>query len=132
MIRKLEEGKPFFVNCYPRVVTRDGSIPAKKLIDEVMELTDSNWRGLGVIPLSGLKLREEYRSCDAAVKFDIPYTDGRPNPGCRCGEVLQGKCKPSDCPLFGKVCTPLHPVGACMVSNEGSCSAFYQYGGING
>lgn len=132
IIKKLEAGEPFFVNCYPRVVTRDGSVPAKKLIDEVMELTDSNWRGLGVIRDSGLKLRDKYSEYDAEVKYGIKHTDGKPNPGCRCGEVLQGKCKPKDCPLFGKVCTPLTPVGACMVSNEGSCSAFYQYGGING
>ena len=130
IIRRLEKGEPFFVNCYPRVVTREGSMPAKKLIDETMELTDSTWRGIGVIPKSGLKLREEYKDYDASYKYHVPYTDGKPNPGCRCGDVLQGKCKPCDCPLFGKVCTPLHPVGACMVSNEGSCSAFYQYGGI--
>lgn len=132
IIKKLESGEPFFVNCYPRVVTIEGSVPAKKLINEVMELTDSNWRGLGVIKDSGLKLRDKYKEYDAELKYGIEHTDGKPNPGCRCGEVLQGKCKPKDCPLFGKVCTPLTPVGACMVSNEGSCSAFYQYGGING
>lgn len=127
VVRKSEIGEPFFVNCYPRVVTRDGNIPSKKIIAEIMEPCDSVWRGLGNIPNSGLKLRDEYSEYDAAIKFNIPWTEGRPNPGCRCGEVLQGHCKPKDCPLFGKVCTPEHPVGACMVSNEGSCSAYYQY-----
>lgn len=126
-IRKCEQGEPFFVNCYPRVVTEQGNIPSKKIIEEIMEPCDSIWRGLGNIPMSGLKVRDEYAEYDAQRKFDIPETEGTPNPGCRCGEVLQGKCKPADCPLFGKVCTPLHPVGACMVSNEGSCSAYYQY-----
>ncbi|MBQ0005317.1 MAG: hydrogenase formation protein HypD [Clostridiales bacterium] len=126
-IRKCQQGEPFFVNCYPRVVTEKGNIPSKKIIEEIMEPCDSIWRGLGNISMSGLKLREEYAAFDAQRKFDIPETEGTPNPGCRCGEVLQGKCKPADCPLFGKVCTPLHPVGACMVSNEGSCSAYYQY-----
>lgn len=127
VVRKSEIGEPFFVNCYPRVVTLDGNIPSKKIIAEIMEPCDSVWRGLGNIPNSGLKLRDEYSEYDAAIKFNIPWTEGRPNPGCRCGEVLQGHCKPKDCPLFGKVCTPEHPVGACMVSNEGSCSAYYQY-----
>lgn len=127
VVKKSQDGEPFFVNCYPRVVTAEGNVPSKKIIEEVMEPCDSVWRGLGNIPLSGLKLRDEFADYDAQKKFNIPVTEGRPNPGCRCGEVLQGKCKPGDCPLFGKVCTPQHPVGACMVSNEGSCSAYYQY-----
>ena len=93
-----------------------------------MESTDTQWRGLGVIPQSGLKLREAYKDYDARVKFGIPKIEGRANPACRCGEVLQGKIRPVQCPLFGKVCTPLTPVGACMVSNEGTCSAYFQYG----
>lgn len=127
VIRKSEAGEPFFVNCYPRVVTPEGNIPSKAIIEEIMEPCDSQWRGLGVIPMSGLKLRDEYAAYDAQKKHDIPVMEGKPNPACRCGEVLQGKCKPEDCKLFGGVCTPQHPVGACMVSNEGSCSAYYQY-----
>lgn len=127
VIKKCEAGEPFFVNCYPRVVTAEGNIPSKRIIDEVMEPCDSQWRGLGTIPMSGLKLRDEFAEYDAVNKHGIEVTEGTPNPACRCGEVLQGKCKPEDCPLFGKVCTPQHPVGACMVSNEGSCSAYYQY-----
>lgn len=121
-------GRPFFRNCYPRVVRPEGNAAAMRLMDEVMEPCDAQWRGLGNIPGSGLKLRDQYRGFDARIRFGIEPMNGRPNPACRCGEVLQGKCLPSQCPLFGKVCTPLHPVGACMVSSEGACSAFYQYG----
>ncbi len=128
-VRKGGEGRPFFVNAYPRVVRPEGSPAAVALIDKLMEPCDTEWRGLGVIPQSGLKLREEYASVDARRVFDMPHIEGRANPACRCGEVLQGKCKPSDCPLFGRGCTPQHPVGACMVSGEGACSAYYQYGG---
>ncbi|MCD8218075.1 MAG: hydrogenase formation protein HypD, partial [Clostridiales bacterium] len=128
IIEKSGGGKPFFVNCYPRVVRPDGNPAGRKVMGEVMESCDSEWRGLGVIPDSGLKLRQEYREFDARIKYSLPEIHGKPNPACRCGDVLQGKCKPSDCALFGKVCTPQHPVGACMVSNEGSCSAYYAYG----
>lgn len=127
-LTKYQEGKPFFVNCYPRVVTEEGSIKAQKLIDEIMEPCDSQWRGLGNIPASGLKLRQSWQNYDARIKYEIPYIEGKPNPACRCGDVLQGKCKPSDCKVFGTGCTPKHPVGACMVSNEGACSAYYMYG----
>ncbi len=130
IIEKSRTGKPFFVNCYPRVVKPEGNIPARRVIDEVMEACDSEWRGLGVIPGSGLKLREEYQEYDARIKYQLPKVEGRSNPACRCGDVLQGKCRPSDCKVFGKGCTPQHPIGACMVSNEGTCSAYYQYGGI--
>lgn len=128
-VRKSQEGKPFFVNAYPRVVKPEGTPAAVALINKVMEPVDTEWRGLGVIPQSGLALREAYEGVDARKKFDMPHIEGKPNPACRCGEVLRGICKPNDCPLFGKACTPLRPVGACMVSSEGACSAYYQYGG---
>ena len=128
-ITKSQEGKPFFENCYPRVVTKEGSPAGVKLVNELMEPCDTEWRGLGVIPQSGMRLREEYANYDARKKFDLPPITGRSNPACRCGEVLQGKCLPKDCGVFGKVCTPEHPVGACMVSGEGACSAYYLYGG---
>ena len=128
-LAKAQEGKPFFVNAYPRVVKPEGTPAAVALIERVMEPCDTEWRGLGVIPQSGLVLREAYAAYDARKKFDMPHIEGHANPACRCGEVLQGNCTPADCPLFGKVCTPLHPVGACMVSGEGACSAYYQYGG---
>jgi hydrogenase expression/formation protein HypD len=126
-ITKLQEGKPFFVNCYPRVVTDEGSTAGKRMIEEVMEPCDTEWRGLGVIPQSGLRLRDEYAAYDARKKFGIPEMKGRSNPACRCGDVLQGKCTPADCKVFGKGCTPLHPIGACMVSDEGTCAAWYAY-----
>lgn len=125
---KYQEGKPFFVNAYPRVVTKDGSLQAQKLVEELMEPCDSEWRGLGVILDSGLNLREAWQAYDARKKYEMPKIEGKPNPACRCGDVLQGKCKPCDCKVFGKGCTPLHPIGACMVSNEGACSAYFQYG----
>jgi hydrogenase expression/formation protein HypD len=130
IIEKSKSGEPFFVNCYPRVVRDEGNATALAIMEEVMEECDSEWRGLGNIPGSGQKLKEEYSDFDARIKFQLPKVEGRSNPACRCGDVLQGKCKPSDCKVFGKGCTPLHPIGACMVSNEGACSAYYQYGGV--
>ncbi len=128
IVKKSQEGKPFFVNAYPRVVTREGSVQAQRLVGEMMEPCDARWRGLGIIPGSGMRLRKEYERFDARRRFQTEPVAGRENPACRCGEVLQGKCKPSGCPCFGKSCTPGHPVGACMVSGEGACSAYYQYG----
>jgi hydrogenase expression/formation protein HypD len=129
-VAKAQKGEPFFVNCYPRVVTEKGSPAAQKLVAEMMEPCDARWRGIGVLKDSGVKLRPQWGDYDARVKFDIKGIESRENPACRCGDVLQGKCSPSDCRVFGKGCTPEHPVGACMVSGEGACSAFYLYGGI--
>ena len=129
VIEKSRSGEPYFVNCYPRVVRPEGNPEGLRIMDQVMEACDSEWRGLGVIPMSGLKLRPAYAAYDARIKYQMPEIKGRSHPACRCGEVLQGKCKPSDCKVFGKGCTPQHPIGACMVSNEGACSAYYQYGG---
>ncbi len=128
-VKQFEKGEAFFVNCYPRVVKAEGSPGAQKLVKEMMEPCDSEWRGIGVIPDSGMKLQEAFAQYDARVKYNVPAIRGKVNPACRCGEVLQGKCLPSDCKVYGKVCTPEHPVGACMVSGEGACSAFYLYGG---
>lgn len=127
---KFPQGKPFFKNCYPRVVTAAGSLAGQQLMADVMKPCDSQWRGLGMIRQSGLRLQPAYAAYDARKKYDVPCMHGHANPACRCGDVLQGKCRPSDCPVFGKGCTPEHPVGACMVSHEGACSAYYQYGGI--
>ena len=128
-VRLLEKGEPFFRNCYPRVVREEGNPAAQRLMQEVMEPCDSEWRGLGMIPDSGMRLRREYAAFDARVRHGMPVITGKPNPACRCGDVLQGKIRPCDCKVFGKVCTPMHPVGACMVSDEGACAAYYQYGG---
>ena len=129
-VRRFGEGGAFFENCYPRVVRPEGNPAAVRMINQFMEPCDTEWRGLGVLPGSGLKLRKEYEDYDARVKYDLPEIHGRPNPACRCGDVLRGLCKPMDCKVFGKVCTPEHPVGACMVSGEGACSAWYLYGGM--
>ena len=120
--------EPFFENCYRRIAKDEGNPTAVRIINEVMTSCDAEWRGLGVIPGSGLKLNEDHAAFDARLKFNVPECSGTPHAGCRCGEILKGLLKPADCPLFGKVCTPVNPVGACMVSHEGSCSAYYQYG----
>ncbi|MDD5921659.1 MAG: hydrogenase formation protein HypD [Eubacteriales bacterium] len=127
-LKKMEDGKPFFVNCYPRVVTEEGSPSGRAIINSVMEPIDSEWRGIGVIPKSGLKLRDRYEAFDARKKYSIPNIQGHADPRCRCGEVLKGECTPNQCPVFGRACTPEHPVGACMVSNEGACAAWFRYG----
>ncbi len=128
IVRKCQEEISFFSNCYPRVVKKEGNPAAQKLVREYMEPCDSEWRGLGTMKGSGMRLKREYAAFDAREKFFVPPIKGRNNPACRCGDVLQGKCLPKDCTLFSKACTPDHPIGACMVSQEGACSAFYQYG----
>lgn len=127
IIRGCEKGEPFFYNCYPRVVKAEGSPSGRALMAEFLTPVDSEWRGLGTIPMSGLALKDEYADFDARKKYSVPHIEGHPNPGCCCGDVLQGKCRPDECRLFGKVCTPEHPVGACMVSSEGACSAYFKY-----
>lgn len=129
-VKKFQEGKKFFVNAYPRVVREEGQPNAIELIHSMMEPCDDEWRGIGIIPDSGLRLRDEYADFDAVKKYSVPRIKGKAAAGCRCGEVLTGKVSPGQCPLFGTACTPDHPVGACMVSSEGTCSAYYLYGGI--
>lgn len=127
-VKGLSKEKPFFINAYPRVVKPEGSPKAVALTRKYMEPVDALWRGIGEIKGSGLALRDDYADFDARKKYSLPHITGRDNPACRCGEVLQGKCTSAECPLFGKTCTPEHPVGACMVSSEGACSAYYLYG----
>ncbi len=128
ILEKSRGEEAFFENCYPRVVREEGNPAAQRMIEEVMEPCDAEWRGLGVIEGSGLRLRDAYRDYDARAVFALPKIRGRSNPACRCGDVLQGIIRPRECAVFGKGCTPEHPIGACMVSNEGACSAYYQYG----
>ena len=128
-VMKLAEGKPFFVNAYPRVVKDEGSPAACAIVDKYLQPCDAEWRGIGMIPGSGVELKDEYADYDARKKHSVPKMEYEKKTGCRCGNVLQGQIKPNECPLFGKVCNPDHPVGACMVSDEGACSAFYMYGG---
>lgn len=127
---KSREGRPFFMNCYPRIVSDEGNPAGQAIIGKYMEPCDAEWRGLGMIPGSGLKLRDTFSCFDANIKYGIKETKGKGNPGCSCGSVLKGDIKPTECPLFGNACTPISPVGACMVSGEGACSAYYQYGRI--
>ena len=130
IVKKTQEGRPYFVNCYPRIVRPEGSPNGRAVVDRFMEPCDSQWRGLGIIAQSGMKLKKSFIDFDSRIKYSMPHIAGKENPACRCGDVLQGKCMPTECPVFGKGCTPEHPVGACMVSGEGTCSAFYRYGGI--
>lgn len=120
-------------NTYHSVVMQEGNLVAQQLMDEVYDICDDTWRGIGVIPNSGLKLSEAYAHLD--VEKMIPITLDKPSldpKGCQCGRVLQGLIKPNECPLFGKACTPDHAIGACMVSVEGSCAAWYKYGYASG
>ena len=112
---------------YKRVVREEGNQKAMSLLYEYFEPCDAHWRGLGVIPRSGLALKKHVKHRDARTIFDMDIPDAREPKSCLCGQVLRGVKKPTDCILFGKTCTPEHPVGACMVSTEGSCAAYYRY-----
>ena len=129
ILEKSRSGEPFFVNAYPRVVRPEGNPAARALVAQFMEPCDAEWRGLGVLEASGLQLRAAFAARDARVRFSIPEIAGRERHACHCGAILQGLEKPTDCPLYSTACTPDHPVGACMVSREGACSAYYLYGG---
>jgi hydrogenase expression/formation protein HypD len=112
---------------YSRVVRKEGNQKAISILNEYFEPCDAQWRGIGTIPRSGLKLREKVKSRDVKSIFDIDIPDSQEPKSCLCGKVLRGVKIPTDCLLFGKTCTPEHPVGACMVSTEGSCAAYYKY-----
>jgi len=133
LLIQIIKGEKGVENGYERVVKRGGNTKAQKLITEVFEIADAKWRGLGVIKKSGLKIRKKYQQFDASVIYKKQIAkikkNIKPNPtGCKCGLVLQGIIESQECPLFGKVCTPDHPQGACMVSVEGACNAEYRYG----
>jgi hydrogenase expression/formation protein HypD len=112
---------------YSRAVTIDGNVKAQAIMNDVFEPRNDFWRGIGEIPKSGLKLREKYKDFDAEIVFDIQFESKEENPACICGDILRGLKTPRDCKLFSKTCSPVNPVGACMVSSEGSCAAFYKY-----
>jgi len=126
-IRQLESGEGRVENAYARAVRAGGNKNAQALVREVYEPADAEWRGIGEIPLSGLRLRAEYSAYDAIQRFKIAWRDGAENTECRAGLVLQGAIEPTACPAFGTSCTPDRPLGAPMVSAEGACSAFYRY-----
>lgn len=127
IMRQLHEGRAEIEIAYTRGVMPEGNPVALAAIDEVFETTTATWRGLGQIPGSGYKIREEFAEFDAMRRFQPEVEPTQENAGCRCGDVLRGIMPPSDCPLFRKVCTPENPVGPCMVSSEGSCAAYYRY-----
>ncbi len=112
---------------YTRAVSDEGNKASQELLSQVFEESEAEWRGMGVIPGSGLKPRKKYRSLDTERQFNIKTVKSMENPACSCGEVLRGLKKPSDCKIFGKTCTPENPYGPCMVSTEGACAAYYKY-----
>ncbi|HMQ55709.1 MAG TPA: hydrogenase formation protein HypD [Anaerolineae bacterium] len=127
-VRQLEEGRAEVENAYARSVNYEGNKPAQKMLADVFEVTDRGWRGIGTIPHSGWKLNDKYRAFDAELKFAVTDIHTAESPLCRSGEVLQGLIKPNQCAAFGQECTPRKPLGATMVSSEGACAAYFQYG----
>jgi hydrogenase expression/formation protein HypD len=127
-VRQLESGRHEVENQYSRVVLDRGNESARRLVGEVFEVCDRQWRGIGSIPKSGLELSADYRDLDAGRRFEVETVEALESPVCVSGLVLSGKKKPSDCPAFGRECTPEHPLGATMVSSEGACAAYYACG----
>ncbi len=127
LIGQIEDGKPELENAYKRAVSFDGNEKAVKIMNDVFEPADVAWRGIGIIPGSGLKIRDEFSDYDAMKKFEISEKDSKEPKGCACGEILTGLKTPVECPLYKKICTPVDPVGPCMVSSEGTCAAYYKY-----
>jgi hydrogenase expression/formation protein HypD len=127
LVQQAERGSHEVEIAYTRAVTWDGSQPAQRVMEQVFQPREAVWRGLGAIPGSGLALAPAYSRFDAEKAFAVNLPQAREPAGCRCGEVLKGICEPGECPLFAKTCTPENPVGACMVSSEGTCAAHYRY-----
>jgi hydrogenase expression/formation protein HypD len=129
LVRQVNEGRTEVENEFTRAVTREGNAAAQKLVTEIFELrTRFEWRGLGEVPYSALRIRAAYAQFDAERRFELDYTPVADNKACECGAILRGVKKPTDCKIFGTVCTPENPVGSCMVSSEGACAAHYAYG----
>lgn len=124
---QIEKGEAKVEIQYERAVSEEGNIAAFKIMDEIFKPCDAKWRGLGPIPDSGLGIGKEYSEFDALKRFDLDVPDAEDPPGCKCAEVLRGSVLPPECGLFRKLCTPGSPVGACMVSSEGTCAAYYKY-----
>jgi len=127
ILTQLVADRPAVENVYLSQITPQGNMQAKELMGEMFRPVSSMWRGLGTIDASGLELRESYGRFDARVRFNLPEPVDVVPPGCQCGDVIKGILQPHECGLFGKACTPARPVGACMVSREGACRAFYRY-----
>lgn len=127
ILEQILAGEAKVSNEYARVVRPQGNVLAQEQIARFLQPVDAVWRGLGVIPASGLGLRPEYEAFDAVPKFALSMSPGHQHAGCRCGDVIKGKLRPTECALFAKACTPDNPVGPCMVSAEGTCAAYYKY-----
>lgn len=127
-IKQLEEGRAELENAYARAVQPDGNLPAQQMLQAVFAVTDRSWRGIGTIPQSGWRLSAAYQDFDAERRYSVTDIQTHESTRCRSGEVLQGLIKPNECAAFGKECTPRKPLGATMVSSEGACAAYYQYG----
>jgi hydrogenase expression/formation protein HypD len=129
LVRQLNDGRAEVENEFTRAVTREGNAKAKALVADVFELRRSfEWRGLGEVPYSALRIKERYRAYDAETRYGIGYRPVADNKACECGAILRGVKQPTDCKVFGTVCTPENPIGSCMVSSEGACAAHYTYG----
>lgn len=127
VIRQVNRQKFYVANTYKYAVHTDGNKRARQAMDEVFEHCDTRWRGLGILPLSGLKIKDKYSAFDAAKVFNLDTMKEEKQTACRCGDVLKGKMSPTECPLFGTICVPEKAVGPCMVSGEGVCAAYYKY-----
>ncbi|MEI6899331.1 MAG: hydrogenase formation protein HypD [Bacteroidota bacterium] len=131
LVEQVENDRPAVEIAYKRVVKHEGNLIAQQLLNDIFEPADDWWRGFGIIPGSGLKIRQKYEEWDAIKKFPVNIPIPKEPKGCICGDILKGVKTPKECPLFGKVCNPENPVGACMVSGEGSCGTWFKYhGGI--
>jgi hydrogenase expression/formation protein HypD len=129
LVRQVNDGRAEVENEFTRAVTREGNLKAQALVAEIFEVRDVfEWRGLGSVPNSALKLRPEYAAFDAELKFKVDYVAVPDNKACECAAILRGQKRPQECKIFGTVCTPENPVGSCMVSSEGACAAHYSYG----
>jgi hydrogenase expression/formation protein HypD len=128
LLLQKRRGAAAVLNEYSRVATPDGNRKALEVIGEVFRPCDIAWRGIGILPGTGLSISEEFASFDAERKFGVPIHATRETTACRCGDVLKGKITPPECPLFGGACTPVEPYGPCMVSSEGTCAAYFKYG----
>lgn len=129
LVSQVQEGRAEVENQYRRGVTARGNPAAVRMMEEVYAPGDALWRGLGPIPLSGLRIRKAFEAHDAARRYVLTPQPSREPPGCLCAEVLRGRAKPPDCRLFRRGCSPMHPVGPCMVSSEGTCAAYFKYHG---
>ncbi len=128
LIRQLNEGRAEVENQFTRGVKREGNAKAKAMVAETLELRpEFVWRGLGTVPYSGLRIKDKYARFDAEKRFDLVEKEVRENKACQCPAVIRGVKKPTDCEIFGTVCTPRNPIGSCMVSDEGACAAYYRY-----